>query len=419
MKTRVILFLAGILTTGAVLAADWPQWQGPDRTNISKETGLLKTWPKDGPKLLWTYEKAGLGFSGPAVVGDRIYTMGARDGKDYILALDARSGTEAWASEVGKLYTNGWGDGPRCTPAVDGKNVYAIGGQGDVVCVDMAKGNRVWSKSMPKDFGGKVMSGWGFCESPLVDGDTLVCTPGGSQGTFAALDKKTGAVKWRSKDITDACAYSSIIIAEIGGVKQYINMTGTGVASVAAKDGKLLWTSSEGKNSTAIIPTPIYHDGQVYVTSGYGCGCALLKIEGQGGAFKAEKAYANKIMANHHGGVVLVDGHIYGYSDSSRGGWVCQDLKSGKTVWEEKDKLKKGSLTCADGKLYCFSERDGTVALIDAAPTGWKESGRMKLPRTTSMDRKKGQIWTHPVVADGKLYLRDQELIFCFDIRGK
>lgn len=394
----------------------WPQWQGPDRTNVSRETGLLPEW-KGTPKLLWTYDKAGIGYSGPAVVGDRLYMMGARDDAEMIYALDVSTGKEVWATELGPLYVNQWGDGPRGTPTVDGGLVYGIGGQGMLICVEAATGKKVWSKDMPKELGGKVMSGWGFTESPLVDGDRLICTPGGSKGTFAALDKKTGELIWQSEGLTDTTAYSSIIAVEIDGVRQYINMTGAGVAAVDAKDGKLLWKSSEGKNGVAIIPTPIYKDGHVYVTSGYGTGCALLSINRVGDRFEPKVVYSNKNLGNHHGGVVLVDGYLYGYSDTPRGSWVCQDFKSGEVVWQS-TKLGKGSLTCAEGKLYCYSERDGTVVLADVSSKGWTEHGRFPLPKQTKQPRKRGQIWTHPVVCDGKLYLRDQDLFFCFDIRG-
>lgn len=412
---RVLLPAAACLLVTPVLAADWPQWRGPDRTNISKETGLLKAWPKDGPKLLWTFENAGAGFSGPAVVGSKLYTLGARDNKELLIAVDTKSGKELWTAEVGPQFNNGWGDGPRSSPTVDGSSIYVLGGQGNLVCID-TNGKKVWSKSMQKDFGGQVMSGWGYCESPLVDGDRLICTPGGKNGTLAALDKKTGNPIWRSVGLNDATAYSSIIIAEMAGTRMYIQMTGAGVVGVAAKDGKPLWSSPEGKNGTAIIPTPIFHDNHVYVSSGYGCGCALVKLTADGGNFKAEKVYANKTMTNHHGGVLKVGDHVYGFSDGK--GWICQDFKTGTAAWEEKKGLGKGSVTCVDGMLYCYGERDGRCVLIEATPTGWKAAGEFKLPRETKLNRKKGQIWTHPVVADGKLYLRDQDLVFCFDVKA-
>jgi outer membrane protein assembly factor BamB len=260
-----------------------------------------------------------------------------------------------------------------------------------------------------------MMSGWGYSESPLVDGEKVLCTPGGSRGTLAALDKKTGKVLWRSKDFTDPAAYSSLVVTTIAGIRQYVQMTGQSVAGVAADDGRLLWRF-ERSSPTAAVPTPIVHDNFVYVSSGYGTGCALLKITpGRNGTLQCDEVYANKNMINHHGGVVRVGEYLYGYSE--RAGWVCQTFQTGGVVWQEKKKLGKGSLTCADDHLYCYGEDDGTVALIKVSPDGWKEDGRLKLPRESTRRSAQGRFWTHPVVANGRLYLRDQDLLFCFDVK--
>jgi outer membrane protein assembly factor BamB len=197
------LVLVSSFDARLIRAEDWPQWQGPDRTNVSKETGLLKTWPKDGPKLLWTFEKAGVGYSGPAVVGDRLYTMGGREDTSYVFAIDVKSGKEIWNCPIGKLFKNGYGDGPRSTPTVDGDFLYALDAQGELICVEIASGKKRWAVNLEKDLKGEMMSGWGYSESPLVDGDQVVCCPGGKEGTVAALDKKTGKVLWRSKELTD------------------------------------------------------------------------------------------------------------------------------------------------------------------------------------------------------------------------
>lgn len=399
----------------AAPAADWPQWRGPDRTDVSKETGLLKAWPKDGPRLLWTYQDAGKGYSGPAIVGNRLYTLGAQDQKEYVFALDVATGKKVWAVEVGTQLDNGWGDGPRGTPTVDGDALYAISGQGNLVCLDAATGKRRWARSLTQDLGGKRPN-WGYTESPLVDGNQVVCSPGGSKGTIAALDKATGKTLWQSNDLTDPAAYSSVIAASVDGIRLYVQQTMKGVAGVSAKDGALFWHYPQPAYRTAVIPTPIFHDNYIYVSAGYGAGCTLLKLTASDGKIKVEKVYANKNLVNHHGGVVRVGEYLYGYSDGR--GWVCQEFKTGKNMWEEKAKLPKGSLTYADGHLYCYSERDGSLVLAKATPDGWKEDGRFTIPRQTKLPRKKGQIWTHPVVANGRLYLRDQDLIFCFEIKS-
>jgi outer membrane protein assembly factor BamB len=426
MKTRLLFLIACLpaLALPVVTAApappdparsDWPQWRGPDRNDISRESGLLKDWPSEGPKLLWTYNEAGAGFSGPAVVGDRLFSMGADSQQDYVFCLDVKKGTKVWSVGIGERLQNNWGDGPRCTPAVDGDRVYALAGRGNLVCLQVADGKTVWEKSLVKDLGGNV-PGWGYCESPLVDGDKVLITPGGGKGAIAALDKKTGEVIWRSKGFTDGAQYSSLVIANAGKIKQYVQMTGQSVAGVAADDGRLLWRH-ECKNPTAAIPTPIVDKDQVYSTSGYSAGCRLVEVSADGsGKETVREVYANKDMSNHHGGVIKVGDYLYGHSDN--GGWMCQNFADGKVVWKDK-KLGKGCLTCADDRLYLYSENDGTCVLIEPTKEGWKEHGRFKIPQQTTLPRKSGHIWTHPVVANGRLYLRDQELIFAFDVKAK
>jgi outer membrane protein assembly factor BamB len=417
MKTSTLPLLAGCLAavTLPALAADWPQWRGPDRTDVSKETGLLSDWPPNGPKLLWTCTEAGTGFSGPAVVGDRLYSMGADDKHEFVFAADVKSGKKLWSAEVGEFYSNDWGSGPRATPTVDGDRLYTMGGQGDLVCVETASGKKLWGKSLTNDLHGGLPR-WGYTESPLVDGDKVVCTPGGDRGTIAALKKTTGEIVWQSKEYKDGANYASLIPTTLNGVRQYVQMTGESVASVAADDGRLLWRFKRS-GPTAAVPTPVVHDNLVYATSGYGAGCHLIKLTPAGGGFRAEQVYASGNMTNHHGGVVLVGDHLYGYSDGK--GWVCQKLADGKVVWSEKEALGKGSLTCAGGRLYCYSE-EGTVVLAEASPAGWKEHGRFELPQKTKLERQYDpNIWTHPVVANGRLYLRDQDLILCFDVRAR
>jgi outer membrane protein assembly factor BamB len=428
MKTRLLFLLACLpaLALPAVTAApapaerprfDWPQFRGPNRDDISKETGLVKDWPMGGPKLVWTCEEAGNGYSGPAIVGDRFLSMGADEKSEFVFCLDVKSGQKLWQRPYGTRFKNAnWGDGPRGTPTIDGERVYGIGGQGDLVCLKLADGAIVWEKNLKKDLGGQQMSGWGYTESPLIDGDKLICTPGGSKGTLAALDKKTGDLLWRSTGYTDSAGYSSVVIGDAGGVKQYVQMTGGSVAGVAADDGRLLWRFA-CSNPTAAIPTPVVQGDLVYSTSGYNAGCRLVKVVADGGRKeKAEEVYATKDMTNHHGGVVKVGDYLYGYSDAKRG-WVCQEFNTGKVVWSE-SKLSKGSLTCADGKLYLYAEKDGTCVLIDASPDGWREHGRFKIPKQTKGRPSGAGIRTHPVVANGRLYLRDQELFFAFDVKA-
>jgi outer membrane protein assembly factor BamB len=416
MKTRTLLLPACLLALSGALAADWPQWRGPNRDNVSLDTGLLKSWPEGGPKLLWTAEDAGIGYSGPAVVGDRLYTMGGDETNDFVLAFDTQTGKKVWSTPIGPYVANRYGSGPRGTPTVDGDHLYALSAAGQLACLKTATGEKVWSVSLTGLGGGRP--NWNYSESPLVDGDKVICTPGGNRGTLAALNKKTGSVIWRSTKLTDPAGYASVIVAEVGGVRQYVQLTMRGVAGVAAKDGGLLWYHRNSRYRTAVIPTAIFHDNYVYAVAGYGAGAVLLKLspDGKGGT-KAQQVYDDesmRLMDNKHEGVVRVGDHVYGWSD--RGGWLCQEFKTGKKVWALR-KLDRGSVTCADGQLYCYSEDRGTVVLVPASPDGWQEKGRFSLPRQTQRREFRNNIWTHPVVANGRLYLRDQELLFCYDVK--
>jgi outer membrane protein assembly factor BamB len=428
MKTRALLaLLIGLIALAPLAANNWPQWRGPDRTDVSKETGLLQTWPEKGPTLLWTISTIGVGYSAPAVVGDRLYIMGTRGTSEAVFALDTKNGKEIWVTEIGPIFEwkgNVWGNGPRSTPTVDGERIYALGAQGELVCLETGSGKKVWSHNLFKEFNGALMDnngkpivGWGYCEGPLVDGNQVVVTPGGEDGLLLALDKNTGQVVWRSKEVQGKAPYSSIITAEVGGVRQYIQLLDKGAVGVAAKDGKLLWHYAK-TNDDLVIRTPIFHNNYVFIPYSFGTGSDLFQIIPAAGAFKTEKVYSTKNMKNETGGVVLVGEHLYGYSD--RTGWVCMEFakKKGATLWEEKRKLGKGSLTCADGRLYCYTEDDGTVALVEAQPKKFKEDGRFKIPRQSTQHAPAGKIWTHPVVANGHLYLRDQELLFCYDVKA-
>jgi outer membrane protein assembly factor BamB len=402
----------------ALTAGDWPQWRGPHRDDISTDTGLLKRWPSGGPSLRWTYTNAGVGYSGPAIVGDHLYTMGGRGDTEYVFVLDVNTGKELWATAVAEGFHNDYGDGPRGTPTVDGNSLYAIGGQGEMVCLDSTTGRKIWHKNLKTDLGGQMMSGWGYSESPLVDGGWVLCTPGGAKGTVACLNKRTGKVRWRSTGLTDPACYSSLTIDESGGKRQYIVTTGKGLAGLAVDNGRVLWHYERPQFRTAVIPTAIEHADYIYSTAGYNAGCDLIKLVSDGQRFTPQKIYHDKDIGNKNGGVVLVGDCVYGYSDYERGAWVCQEFKSGKVLWREAQKLGRGSLTYADGHLYCFTEKDGLVALVRATPDGFKEDGQFKIPRQTTLRKPRGAIFTHPVVANGCLYLRDQDLIFCYDLKS-
>jgi outer membrane protein assembly factor BamB len=420
MTSRLVTvaFLAAGLLTVTARADDWPQWRGPERTGVSKETGLLKEWPKDGPKLLWEQKEIGGGFSTPAVVGDRLYLMSNRDDEESAVALDVKGGKPAWSTKVGKVGKNMSPmqyPGTRSTPTADGDRLYILGSDGDLACLGRAKGDVVWAKNLKKDFDGKPGM-WAYAESPLIDGDTLVCTPGGKEATMVALNKKDGSVIWKcAVKEGDPAGYSSAIVAQVGKVKQYVQFVQGGVIGVDAKTGKLLWRYDHTKDQAANIPTPVFHDDCVFTSTSRN-GSGLNRIKVGDGAVSSEEVYFNETKLNSIGGVVLVGGYLYG--TNAKNELVCMDFKTGEVKWHDPC-VGAASVCYADGMLYVRSQ-GGTgfvketakpqVALVVATPDGYKEKGRFTQP-----DHGDRPSWPHPVVANGRLYLRDQNVLLCYD----
>jgi len=415
MKTKLLLstgLAIGYLCvlTMSSMAQDWPQWRGPNRDDISQAKGLLKKWPDGGPKQLWINKNSGLGYSGFAIVKDRLYTMGLelegdRQAKCFVLCLDANDGKEIWRTPVDTRYTNGWGDGPRCTPTVDGEQIFVLTAKGKLVCLSVKDGKQVWSRTM-SEFGGEVPR-WGYSESVLVDGDKVLCTPGGKKGAVVAVNRKDGRSIWQSTDFIENAHYSSIIKVTSGMQDQYVQLTPQKLVGLSM-DGKTLWTS-KWRGRIAVIPTPIFEDGHVYVTSGYEAGSKLVSIKDN----EAVDKWDNRIMKNHHGGVILVGDHLYGYSD--RRGWTCQAWENGDAIWDDKT-LGKGAIGYAEGHLYCQDEKTGKVMLVPATPNGWNVVGELEVSPLSENRKPSGRIWVHPTIANGKMYLRDQEMIYCYDI---
>ena len=389
----------------------WPQWRGPGRDDLSTETGLLESWPEGGPKQLWSSDQCGIGYAGPAIVGDRLYILGAREGQEFLLCLDVKTGNELWASLIGPELENSWGNGPRGTPTVDGEHIYTMGGRGNLVCLRTQNGSEVWSITM-EDLGGKIPK-WGYSESPLIHNKKLLCTPGSEQGAIVALDKANGRLLWQTKGLTDRAHYSSIMVKEHAGKMMGTQLLVSQLVGFDLQDGKVLW-SVPWEGSVAVVPTPVFWKDCVYATSGYGSGCMLVRITDD---FTVDVVYDNKLISNHHGGVILLDDHIYGHSNHK--GWTCQNVATGKKVWQERHELDKGAIAYADQRFYCLGEDTGDVVLIAATTEGWREHGRFTLEPQSELRSPKGRIWTHPVIADGRLYLRDQELLYCFDIRAE
>ena len=416
MKAKLVTLLACVCVawmSGAAMAADWPQWRGPNRDAICRETGLLKTWPAGGPKLLWQIRGIGQGYSGPALVGNTLYTMGDKNGKATVFALDiAKDGKQIWATPIGTVKYKGYSPGTRATPTVDGDRVYGLSADGELACLDRKTGKSIWSIDYVKDFGG-IMPRWAFAESVLIDGKKLICTPGGPKGTIVALDKMTGKVIWASK-FEDKASYSSVVKTELAGVKQYVAFTNANVVGVAVEDGKLLWRYKEPAHRAdwgdVNVMTPVVSGDTVFASSNYKTGGGLAKITKTATGLEAKQVWFTKEMANHHGGLILHDGALYGSHDK-KGTFTCLDHKTGKVLWTS-EAAGKCSVLYADGMLYCRDEA-GPITLVKATPTGYVQAGRFDQPR-----RSKAKAWPHPVIANGKLYIRDQDILLCYDVRA-
>ncbi len=463
------LYLALVLTSmtasgGSPGSFDWPQWQGPDRDAISKERGLLQEWTKDGPPLAWKIQGLGGGYSTPSLAAGRIFGMSNRGDDEVVWALSEKDGKELWVTRLGPAFKQQapqGKEGPGCTPTVDGELLYVEGLGGEVACLQAKDGKTIWQRSLTSDFGGRAPM-WSYRESLLVDGAKVICTPGAQDAMLAALDKLTGKTIWKSQVPSSpgggtgddhaspggslpgpgdgpggpgrgprgsgrgpggfggsGAAYASAIAIDFDGQRQYVQFTAKALIGVAASDGKFLWRYDKPANGMGInCSTPVYHDGLVFAASAYGAGGGLVKLsKDANGGVNAEEVYATRKMQNHHGCMILLDGCLYGANGGNEGGYlVCLDFKTGKVLWDERDdaerRAPKGSVALADGRLYYRTEK-GTTLLIEPTPKEYVERGRFEQP-----DRTKQPAWAHPVIANGKLYLRDQDLLLCYDVKA-
>jgi outer membrane protein assembly factor BamB len=400
---RVFLFLLFLASAAMAQSnANWPQWRGPNRDGISKETGLLKQWPAQGPSLVWKATGAGRGYSSFSIANGRLFTMGVRGDREFVVAFDVATGKEAWATPHGSVFRNDRGDGPRGTPTTDGDRLYALGANGDLSCLEARTGRVVWTKNVLRAFGGSNIT-WGISESPLVIGNKVLVNPGGPGASIVALNKSDGSVIWKSQ--SDGAGYSSAIPAEINGVTQVVFFTSERAVGLDLRDGRLLWEYGRPSNNVANVATPIARANRVFISSDYGTGGGVVEIKADG---KAQEIYFTKEMRNHHSSSVLVGDHLYGFSSAIL---TAMKFDTGEIAWRNRS-VGKGSLVYADGRLYCFSE-NGVMGLVEATPTGYVERGRFRIPQDSL------PTWTHPVVAGGRLYLRDQDTIYAFDVREK
>lgn len=387
--------------------SDWPQWRGPERNGLSKDTGLLKQWPSSGPRKLWSISGLGSGYGSLAILGDRIFVQGTNGRASEVFCLNRADGKKVWSAALGPTVGNDRGNGPRSTPTIDNDRIYVLTENGDLACLKAGDGSPIWRKNILKEFGAEN-PGWLISESPLVDGDHLIVTPGGKGAGMVALDKMTGKLIWKTADLSDTAAYSSCIAADVGGVRTYMNFTSRAAVGVRASDGKLMWSHSSPSNRTANCATPVFADNKVFFTSAYGTGGSLLGLTAQNGEVKAQEVYFTRSMQNHHGGVVLVNGYLYGSNNEIL---TCIEFATGKKMWAERG-VGKGSLTYADGMLYLLGEKH-MVGLAEANPNAYVEKGRFSIP-DQGLDS-----WAHPVVIGGKFYIRDQETLTVYDVKAQ
>src|SRR5262245_44776387 len=410
---RHVRFLAIVLVLGTALfgqsptVTDWPQWRGPDRNGISKETGLLKQWPAAGPPRLWRVTNLGAGYGSVSIKGERIFLQMVVGRQSVVASLDRSNGQMVWSKPLGAAGTNDRGSGPRGTPTIDGDRLYALSENGDLACMRVADGAIVWQKNILRDFRGRNIN-WLISESPLVDGDRVIVSPGGPDATVVALNKLTGNTVWTSKGLSDAAGYASAIVADVGGVRTLMTFTSDAGVGIRASDGKLMWRYPRAANRTANIATPVFSNGKVFYTSGYDTGGALLRLTAQGGEVQAAEAYFTRDMKNHHGGVVLVDGYLYGFNDTIL---TAINFETGKMAWRDRS-VGKGSVTYADGHLYILGEGN-YVGLVEATPAGYREKGRFQIPDSGL------PAWANPVVSGGRLYIRNQSALAAYDIKAQ
>jgi outer membrane protein assembly factor BamB len=383
---------------------DWAQWHGPNRDNLSTETGLLKSWPSGGPKLLWSVKNLGAGYGSVALKGDRIYVQGTIGSNSVVFALNRADGKQIWNAPIGPALEQNRGGGPRGTPTIDGDLIYAISENGDLVCIRASDAHKVWHRNMLKDYSGRNPN-WHISESPLIDGNNLIATPGGRNGGIVAFEKSSGKEVWAARELTQTAGYASCIIADVGGVRTIMNLMSESGVGVRASDGKLLWTYEKPANGTANCTTPVYRDNKVFYTSAYGTGGGLLSLSAQNGEVKTSEVYFNREMQNHHGGVVLYKNHLYGSSNAIL---TCMEFNTGNVAWKDRS-VGKGSLTYADGMLYVFSETN-IMGLVEATPDGYAERGRF------NVEDQGLPSWAHPVVCGGKLYIRNQGMLSCYNV---
>ena len=417
MKIRLYLTLAlcagltavtgGQSGPSGTVSVDWPQWRGPQRSGISNETGLMKQWPTSGPPLVWSTSNLGSGYGSISVAGDRVFVQGLKGRESSVSSLNRADGKLVWSRALGPTDSEDRGPGPRSTPTVDGDRLYVLTEHGDLACLRVQDGSTIWQRNILKDFGARNIP-WLISESPLIDGNNVIVTPGGRNAGVAALDKVSGKTVWTSKELSDEAGYASVVAGDVQGVRTLMTLTSAAGVGVRASDGKLMWRYPRVANGTANIATPVFHDNKVFYTSNYGVGGALLGLTAQAGSVQSSEIYFTRVMQNHHGGIVLVNGFLYGFNNSIL---TALEFATGKLMWRHRS-VGKGSLIYADGHLVILSE-DNVVGLAEATPSAYKEKGRFAIADQG------WPSWAHPVVVGGRLFIRNQGTLASYDVHAR
>jgi outer membrane protein assembly factor BamB len=405
MKRLLTLLVLGCLLNVNTFAQDNAQWRGPNRDGIYNETGLLNSWPADGPPLLWHFDELGEGHASAAVTKDRIYTAGMINGIGYIFSLSL-DGKLLWTVPYGEEWTESW-PGVRSTPLIFDGKIYILSSFGKLVCMTADKGEVIWTIDVIKDLHGRNIK-WGITENLLIDGNKLFCTVGGVDTNIVALDHNTGKLIWISKGNGEKSAYCSPALISLPNRKMLVTQTDSSILCIDAETGKLLWRHDQPNKYSVHANTPLYHGGYLFCVSGYGQGGVMLKIAPDDSA--KQEIWRNAVLDNRMGGFVLVNDKIYGSDDSNKL-WWCLDWKTGKEIYSEKI-TNKGNIIYADGMLYCYGD-NGEIVLAQPLPDGFKKMSSFKVPYGAN------QHWAHPVIANGRLYVRHGSSLMVYDVRRK
>jgi len=412
MKKQISILCISLFISGHIFGQLLNDWRGPNRTGVYNETGLLKKWPEKGPDLLWSVMTLPKGNSSVAVANNMIYITGIKGSSEFLVAMDM-NGNKLWETMYGRAWTESFPES-RSTPIIENDRLYITSGVLDAACIDAKTGKIIWSEKVNDKFEG-AFGRWGKAESPVILGNKIFFTPGGEKTTMVALDKMTGATIWTSESIHDVSAYVSPLLYEYKGKQYLVTVTEKYIVAFSPLDGKIIWKFDFGalaQDANIHANTPLYKDGQIYVSSGYNHTGVMLKLSEDGNS--VSQVWTDKTLDNHHGGVVLIDNYIYGsnWLNNSQGRWVCLDWTTGKTMYET-DWFNKGQIISAEGFLYCYDEKNGNVGLVKATPTKFDLVSSFKIAMGS------GPHWSHPIIHAGILYIRHGEALMAYDIKEK